>query len=118
MAAKKRRRSGSTPFSKILRSLMTEKSISVREAAEVAGVGISTIDNWRAGALPEDYVAVRRLARKLGVSLSFILTGEDEVRGEDQLPTITEAFDDGGALFDGYAKITIQRLIPLKKGQS
>lgn len=117
MAVKKRKRSGPTPFSKILRSLMTEKNLSVRAAADIARVGISTIDNWRAGALPEDYSAVKRLANGLGVSLSFLLTGEDEVRGNDQVPTITEAFDDGGTLFDGYAKITIQRLIPRKKSQ-
>ena len=72
MALKKRRRSDPTPFAKILRSLMTEKKMSVRAAAQVAGVGTSTIDNWRAGALPENYPAVKRLAEGLGVTLSFI----------------------------------------------
>lgn len=118
MPVNKRRRSGPTPFAKILRSLMTEKKMSVRLAAEAAGVGVSTVDNWRAGALPEDYVAVKRLAKSLGVSLSFILTGEDEIRDVNQLASVTEVFDDGGALFDGYAKITIQRLLPRKKGNT
>lgn len=113
---KKRRRAGPTPFAKILRTLMSEKKLSIREAAEIAGVGTSTIDNWRGGALPEDYSAVKRLARGLGVSFSFLLTGEEEVRGEGHAPAIGEVFDDGGALFDGYAKITIQRLIPRKSG--
>lgn len=112
MAAKKRKRAGPTPFAKILRNLMAEQSMSVRKAADIAGVGTSTIDNWRAGALPEDYSAVKRLARGLGVSLSFILTGEEE---SERSPTVTEVFDDGGILFDGYAKINIQRLVPRKK---
>lgn len=115
MPPKKRRRSGPTPFAKILRALMIEKKMSVRTAAEIAGVGTSTIDNWRAGALPEDYVAVKRLSKSLGVSLSFILTGEDEIRDLNSPPSLTEVFDDGGAIFDGFAKITIQRLIPRKK---
>jgi len=114
---KKRKRAGPTPFSKILRALMTEKSVSVRKAAELAGVGTSTIDNWRGGALPEDYSAVKRLARGLGVSFSFLLTGEEDTR-EGRAPAISEVFDDGGPLFDGYAKIMIQRLIPRKKSSS
>jgi transcriptional regulator with XRE-family HTH domain len=101
------------PFSKILRSLMSEKRITVRKAAEYAAVGPSTIDSWRAGALPEDYAAVKRLAKHLDVSFSFLLTGEDETHASKS-PGITEVFDDGGNLFDGYAKITIQRLLPRK----
>lgn len=112
---KKRKRSGPTPFSKILRALMTEKEVSVREAAELAGVGISTVDNWRSGALPEDYSAVKRLAKSLGVSMEFLLTGEEDKFDGNHLPSVTAVFQDGGALFDGYAKITIQRLIPRKQ---
>lgn len=110
-----RKRAGPTPFAKILRSLMTEKKMTLRQAATIAGVAPSTIDDWRAGALPEDYAAVKRLAKGLGVGLSFILTGEDDLQDSNHLPSVTELFDDGGALFDGYAKITIQRLIPRKK---
>ena len=110
-----RKRTGPMPFAKILRSLMTEKGMTIRQAATFAGVAPSTIDDWRAGALPENYVAVKRLAKSLGVSLSFILTGEDDAHDLGHLPSVTEIFEDGGALFDGYAKITIQRLIPRKK---
>jgi len=107
---KKKKSIGIPPFAKTLRSLMTEKGISVRRAAESAGVATSTVDDWRAGTTPADYLAVKRLARALGVSFSFLLTGEDE---ENRAPTtVTEVFSDGGILFDGYAKISIQRLVP------
>ena len=110
----KRRDRKQTPFAKILTRLMEEKELGVREAARIAGIGPSTIVSWRSGALPEDYVAVRRLAKYLGTSLGFMLTGEDDSRPSGVIPPIAEVFDDGGALFDGYAKITIQRLIPKK----
>ena len=110
-----RKRAGPTPFAKILRSLMSEKGMTVRQAANFAGVASSTIDDWRGGALPEDYSAVKRLAASLGVSFSFLLTGEEDSRDQSMLPSVTEVFQDGGALFDGYAKITIQRLLPRKK---
>ena len=109
MTRKERKR---TPFSKILTTLMKEKGLGVREAARIAEVGPSTIVSWRSGALPEDYSAVKRLARALGTTLGYLLTGEDDSRPKDSLPGISEVFEDGGAIFDGYAKITIQRLLP------
>lgn len=104
-----------SPFAKILTRLMDEKGLKVREAARIAEVGPSTIVSWRSGALPEDYSAVKRLAARLGVTLSFILTGEDDSRPMGSSAPVTEVFEDGGMLFDGYAKITIQRLLPRNK---
>jgi transcriptional regulator with XRE-family HTH domain len=108
--AKRRPREASMLANNLI-ALMSQKQMTVRQAAEIAGVGHTTIVNWRGGALPEDFKAVRLLAGALGVSFSFLLTGEDDTR-PDGAASITEVFEDGGALFDGYAKITIQRLIP------
>ena len=112
MSAKVRKRATS-PFSKQLVRLMEERGVGVRDAARTAQVSPSTIVSWRAGALPEDYLAVKRLAKSLGVSLSYLLTGEDDTR-PNGLPAVAEVFDDGGILFDGYARIKIERLIPKK----
>ena len=60
-----RKRSPTSKFSTILTSLMKEKKITVREAANIAGVAKSTIDNWRSGAMPEDFLAVKKLAKAL-----------------------------------------------------
>ena len=104
------------PFAQILNSLLKERSMGIREAARIAGVPGSTIMSWRSGALPENYLAVARLARSLGVSFAFILTGEEEPHPSLRYPTITEVFDDGEMIFDGYAKISIHRIIPKIKG--
>ncbi|MBI3555224.1 MAG: hypothetical protein HY074_03035 [Deltaproteobacteria bacterium] len=108
----KRAEKGVSTFSKILTTLMAEKEVGVREAARIAGVGPSTLVSWRAGALPEDYIAVRKLAHHFGVTLGYLLTGEDDTRPADGIPAISEVFQDGGILFDGYAKILVQRLVP------
>lgn len=102
-------------FAKTLIALMAENKLRVREAARIAGVGASTIVAWRAGSAPTDFFAVKKLANHFNVSLSFLLIGSEESR-IDHPPSITEVFEDGGAIFDGFAKITIQRLIPRKKG--
>ena len=101
------------PFSRILTSVMKEKGVTVRRAAKMAGIGTSTIDSWRSGALPQDYLAVKKLAKGLGISMSFLLTGEDESRPEE-IPTISEVFESGEVMFDGYAKIIVHRLVPRK----
>ena len=114
---KKRKPTGPTPFASILRSLMAERGLTIRKVAAMAGVSSSTVDDWRSGAMPQDFSAVKKLSKELGVSFSLLLTGEADERDSNQLPSITEVFSDGGALFDGYAKITIQRLIP-RKGET
>ena len=62
---------------------MTQSKMTIREAARVAGVSPSTVQNWRSGGRPSgDFDTVRRLASQLGVSLCYLLTGvEDEPRG-------------------------------------
>lgn len=93
---------------------MAERKMTLRQAAKIAGVSASTIDDWRSGTTPADYIGVRNLANELGISFEFLLTGQKPIANH-QIMSIAEAFQDGGALFDGYAKITIQRLIPRKK---
>lgn len=88
---------------------MDEKRISIRKTAAAAGVSPSTIDDWRSGTTPTDYYAVRKLAQRLGVSFEWLLTGEGGVQN-NRSPSITELFENGGVLFDGYAKVTIQKL--------
>jgi transcriptional regulator with XRE-family HTH domain len=81
----------------------------VREAARIARVGSSTITSWRAGAHPMDLLAVRRLAEALGVSFSFLLTGEADRR---EPSTSVAALFEEREVFAGYARVTIHELVP------
>lgn len=87
--------------------------MTVREAAEFAGVPSSTIQGWREGSAPTDFGAVRKLARRLGVTLSFLLTGQEDA--SNSAATVEQVFQDGGSLFDGYLEVKIKRLIPRQK---
>lgn len=101
-----------TPFASVLSALLKERGIGVREAARIAGCAPSTITGWTGGTIPDDFIAVKRLAKALGCSFSFLLTGEEDQRDKTAPTSIAEVFDDGGLIFDGYAKIQIQRLVP------
>jgi transcriptional regulator with XRE-family HTH domain len=109
------RRKDNAPFSKILRALMAEKGMKIREAARIAGVSPSTISAWCSGASPESFVGAKALAKALGVSLSFLLTGEeDNNRPSTSAPSITEVFTEGAELFNGYARVVMIQMVPRK----
>ena len=101
------------PFAQILCALMKENNCTIAKAAKISGVSPSSVSDWQQGASPENYLAVQKLAEYFGVSLSFMLTGKEEKNHTN--PTITQVFDEGEFLFDGFAKITIQRIIPKNK---
>lgn len=98
-------------FGKNLTHLLEEKQISVREAARIAHVSSSTIVDWKSGTHPTDFLAIRRLSQALGVTLSFLLTGEEEIRTNHPMP-VSAVFDPGEVIFDGYALIKIESLLP------
>lgn len=89
---------------------MKEKNLSFRQLAQRVGISVSVLNNWAGGASPQDFAAVKRLAEALDVSFSFLLTGEQDDRASGG--TVTEAFDEGAVVFDGFAKVMITRLIP------
>ncbi len=97
-------------FAERLNGLMKERNMTVREAAKASGVAISTLQNWRAGQTPSNFMAIRKLANHLGTTLSFLLTGEhDESNGAN---SITEVLQDDGEMLRGIFQIEIRRLIP------
>lgn len=94
---------------------MTQKGVGVREAAGIAGVSPSTISDWRAGVAPDNYEAVAKLAEFFGTSMAFMLLGRHETHLAEGARSVVGVFEDAGVIFDGFAKITIQRLVPREK---
>lgn len=107
-----RPKKGPIPFTKIFNSLMKERGLIIAEAAKIAQVPQSTLGDWLSGTQPDDYVALKRLSDHFNVTLAFLLTGEEDKAGKAGTPPISSVFDDGGALFEGFAEISIRRLVP------
>jgi len=101
-------------WGKRLAEILKERKISQKEAASIAGVRPSVLSGWIAGMSPRDFDSLKVLSDHLQVSFTWLLTGAEEIKG--QTPSVAEAFEDGGTLYDGYAKISIQRLVPRNKG--
>ena len=108
----RRRQKETIPFSKVLISLMSERKLSLREAARISGVSPSTISDWRNGRSPDNFMAVKKLAQALGTTLGFLLTGEYDSREPGMPITVTEAFEPKEIIFEGIARVFIQKLSP------
>lgn len=93
-----------------LLSVLSEKKLSKRQAAKIAGVAPSVMDSWAGGSTPADLKAIKKLCDSLRISFVWLLTGDIESSTQ---PTMTELFDTV-PYFDGYARIRIDRLIPRK----
>lgn len=107
--------SKSDSISRRLTSLMKEKKMTLAMASKVSGIAKSTIQSWRTGSSPTDFEGLKKLADSLGVSLEFVLTGEDSKQNNGKEITLAEAFQCEEPLFDGFCKVSITRLIPRDK---
>lgn len=96
------------PFSKILSSVMKERSLTLRNVAAMADVSISVVQNWVSGANPHDLRSIARLAKALGMSFESLLLGTNDEVG--QIRSLSEIFDEV-QVFDGYCRVNIKKLV-------
>jgi transcriptional regulator with XRE-family HTH domain len=99
-------------FGMRLQRLMKERDVTLREAAEAAGIPTSTLHRWRQGSPGGDYAALKKLAVHLGVTLDYLLTGEsDEPAHGLVAAAVGESLEQGGVLFDGLLEVRIRRVM-------
>lgn len=101
-----------SPFTKNLVSLLDERNLSLRAAAQMAGVAQSVMAGWAAGAQPTNMMAIHRLAKALGVSFEWLLTG---IRSTENNPDfdLSEWFEEEDG-FSGLYRLEARRLVRKK----
>jgi transcriptional regulator with XRE-family HTH domain len=92
----------------VLAKLIKDKGMTVREVGRRCGVPQSTMNNFLAGRGPHKPEQVLAIAQFFGVSMEFLLFGEDL-----RPPTLDDVFTEG--VFEGWLKIKVERAIPTKK---
>ena len=100
-------------FGKRLSRLMKKEGMSIRAAAKMAEVPASTLSGWTANTLPSDFKAVKRLSEHLGVSLTYLLTGEeDTLRGNIQFIPENKKEE----VYSGLLEVSIKKVRPDSEG--
>lgn len=65
-------------FAKTLKTILRQKAKTTGDLAKEINVSPKTINDWLTGRTPRDLDAVRKCAEYLGVSVHFLLYGEDD----------------------------------------
>lgn len=108
----RQRKNNPSDFAKNLRTLIKLHNISNKEVAAIGDVSASTLATWLAGASPSDFSAVQKLADHFGVSTAWLLTGREDRTSGKNTPSVSEALAPAGYLYSGFARITIEKLVP------
>ncbi len=99
-----------SPFSKNLKSILDERGLSQKTAAEIAGTTASTINDWLAGSQPADLLCVQKSARALKTDFEWLLTGNQN-RVNIQEISMSELFEgEPDPSFSGIFEISARRL--------
>lgn len=86
-----------------LKQLLEENNLSLRELAKRSGVPNSTLQEWSSNRSPKNPLQVQKVAKALGVSMHYLLFGE-----EDQSEPLTKLLKED--VFSGTFEINIKRV--------
>lgn len=87
---------------------MSERQLTVRAVARLAGVKPSVVMSWLSKANPHDLKSVDRLAFELGMTFKELLLGEPERLLITRAPALKSEKET--EIFRGLCRITIQPL--------
>jgi transcriptional regulator with XRE-family HTH domain len=82
----------------VLKKLIQQKSMTARQVARNCGIPQSTLNNFLSGRGPHRPEQIHQLASYFGVSMEFLLFGED-----DRKPTLDDVLTEG--IFEGWLKV-------------
>lgn len=91
-------------FAKTLKTILRQKAKTTGDLAREINVSPKTIQDWLTGRTPRDLDAVRRCAEYLGVSVHFLLYGEND--GHNLIEQVLEKTE----LHTGLYEITIKKV--------
>ena len=97
---------------KVLKHLMKEKNLTFKRLSQLSGVPESTIKTWSGGVEPKSLVPARNVARVLGVSVEYLIFGQEDKNPPNLQEILTKQ------LFSGWCKVTIEipESQPITKG--
>ena len=94
-----------TQIGKILSQIVKERRLTLKEISTGSGVPATTLAEWQANRTPKNPTQVRAVAKYLGVSLHYLLFGEEDAEEPIQ-KILKEDF------FSGVFEINIKRIRP------
>ncbi len=91
----------------ILKKLISERKVTIKEVCKATKVPQATLSSYLSGGGSSKPQHIRALAQYFGVSMEFLLFGEDSTLSLDS--QVTEG------IFEGWIKVKIERAIKVEK---
>lgn len=95
-------------FAKTLKTLIRRRATTTNELAREINVSPKTISDWLSGRTPRDLDAVRRCSEYFGVSVHFLLYGEEDKKN------LIEEILEKTEVHTGLYEISIRKVISKK----
>ncbi len=86
-----------------LKQLLKERGMTLRELSKRSGVPVSTLSEWSSNREPKSPTQTRKVAAALGVSMHYLIFGEDD--GQEPLQRLLKE-----DLFQGTFEITVKKV--------
>lgn len=93
----------STQIGKVFSQIIKERRYTLKEISKATGVPATTLAEWQVNRTPKNPVQVRAVAKFLGISLHYLLFGE-----EDSQEPISKIMKED--FFSGTFEINIKRV--------
>lgn len=88
---------------KVLTKIVQDRRLTLREISKATGVPATTLAEWQVNRSPKNPSQVRAVAKFLGVTMHFLLFGEED--GEELVQKIIKE-----EVFQGTFEISIKRI--------
>jgi hypothetical protein len=99
---------------------LQQRSLSIKQAADLMGLPYTTVVGFTNGAMPTDMEAISRFCTALSLNFEFLMTGKTKNIDPSQIPLDQIFTEDTDASFSGIYRIEARKLSPRadkKKGQ-
>lgn len=93
----------STQIGKVFSQIVKDRRLTLKEIAKGSGVPATTLSEWQANRTPKNPAQVRAVATYLGISMHYLLFGEED--GQEFVQKILRE-----DIFHGTFEITVKRL--------
>lgn len=108
----RKRKTENIALARVLRNIADERGLTLKQLAAMAEVRVSVIQSWMEGRVPHELLAVKKLAKVLGVSFEHLLFGHVET----EVLHIEEHYNES-EIFEGLCKVRLMRLTPKRGGK-
>jgi transcriptional regulator with XRE-family HTH domain len=93
----------STQIGKVFSEIIKERRLTLKEISAATGVPATTLAEWQANRTPRNPSQVRAVSKYLGISMHYLLFGEED--GEEPVQKILKE-----NMFQGTFEITVRRV--------